>query len=264
MTSASFPVPVRFASLAVLGVVALAGCASQSQVRRLQSEVGNLRATVGELGRETEEAVAARARLAETVKHLETRLDVLQAETRRAGDEMGQLGRKLEAAEVSVRQTRALLDAPAPPPPTATAAPAEPPRPAEAPRLDAAEQVYAAALASFRSGEHGQAVLDFGDFLAKFPGHVLAPDAQYWIGEAYFSERDCRHAVNEYRRVLDHGVTSARAPDALLKIGLCHAALHDEARARQAWRRVLRDYPTADAAARARSLLQRQGAAGRP
>ena len=67
------------------------------------------------------------------------------------------------------------------------------------------EQEYAAALATFRAREHGQAVLDFLDFIAKYPKHPLAANAQYWIGEAYYAQRDYRQALVEFEKVFEHG-----------------------------------------------------------
>ena len=48
----------------------------------------------------------------------------------------------------------------------------------------------------------------------------------------------------------------AKAPDALIKIGLCHLRLRDVSRAQQAWQRVLRDYPKSEAAILAQSLMR--------
>ena len=109
-----------------------------------------------------------------------------------------------------------------PPPPVATARPS-----AKTPGNP--EQEYAAALATYRAREHGQAVIDFMDFIAKYPKHPLAANAQYWIGEAYWAQRDYRQALIEFEKVFERG--PAKAPDSLLKIGLCHLRLNDLARA---------------------------------
>jgi len=161
-------------------------------------------------------------------------------------------------------------DAPAPapnvaratPPPQAALAPppgAAPPK--SAPKAGNAEQEYAAALATFRAREHGQAVLDFIDFLAKYPKHSLAGNAQYWIGEAYWAQRDYRQALVEFDKVFEHG--PAKAPDAMLKVGLCHLRLSDVPRAQQAWQRVVNEYPKSESAAMARSLLATHSSARR-
>jgi tol-pal system protein YbgF len=123
------------------------------------------------------------------------------------------------------------------------------------------EQEYAAALATFRSREHGQAVLDFIDFMAKYPKHPLAGNAQYWIGEAYWAQRDYRQALAEFEKVFEHG--PGKTPDALLKIGLCHLRLSDLPRAQQAWQRVVSEYPKSESATMARSLIATHSAARR-
>jgi tol-pal system protein YbgF len=145
---------------------------------------------------------------------------------------------------------------PAAPPMAATA-----PTPAASPtpRTGNPEQEYNAALTTFRSREHGQAVLDFIDFIAKYPKHPLASNAQYWIGEAYWTQRDYRQALVEFDKVSEYG--QAKAPDALVKIGLCHLRLRDVPRAQQAWQRVVREYPKSEAAPLAQSLLRTHAAA---
>ena len=138
----------------------------------------------------------------------------------------------------------------------------QPPQPAppapSAARAGNPEQEYSAALATFRSREHGQAVLDFIDFIAKHPKHPLASNAQYWIGEAYWAQRDYRQALVEFEKVSEYG--PGKAPDALVKIGLCHARLREAARAEQAWQRVIREYPKSEAAGLAQSLLRTNAA----
>ena len=175
------------------------------------------------------------------------------------------------------------VPAPTPPPPAAMApapTPASPPTAAvERPRAQTPpapsaapprptpkaggnpEQEYAAALATYRAREHGQAVIDFLDFIAKYPKHPLAGNAQYWIGEAYWAQRDYRQALVEFEKVFEHG--PAKAPDALLKIGLCYLRLSDVPRAQQAWQRVLNEYPKSESASMARSLISTHSAVRR-
>jgi tol-pal system protein YbgF len=133
------------------------------------------------------------------------------------------------------------------------------------PRPVSAEAAYGAALATFRAREHGQAVLEFLDFLARYPKHPLAANAQYWIGEAYYVQRDYRQALAEFQKVLDMPGRGAggKAADALLMMGLCYTNLREPGRAQQAWERVIREHPDTGAAARARSLLRAPRAATR-
>ena len=143
---------------------------------------------------------------------------------------------------------------------TPAAPSAAPPRPT-AKAGGTPEQEYAAALATYRAREHGQAVIDFLDFIAKYPKHPLAGNAQYWIGEAYWAQRDYRQALVEFEKVFEHG--PAKAPDALLKIGLCYLRLSDVPRAQQAWQRVVNEYPKSESASMARSLISTHSASRR-
>src|SRR5258705_2909177 len=147
--------------------------------------------------------------------------------------------------------------APVVPPAATTATPAKPAQKAGG----NPEQEYAAALATYRAREHGQAVIDFLDFIAKYPKHPLAGNAQYWIGEAYWAQRDYRQALVEFEKVFEHG--SAKAPDALLKIGLCYLRLSDVPRAQQAWQPLVNDYPKSESASMARSLISTHSAVRR-
>jgi len=81
-------------------------------------------------------------------------------------------------------------------------------------------------------------------------------NAQYWIGEAYYGQRDYRQAIAEFQKVLDVAPSSPKVPDALLKIGLAYRGLRDESRAQQTWDRIVKDYPKSEAAPKARTLLR--------
>jgi tol-pal system protein YbgF len=127
-----------------------------------------------------------------------------------------------------------------------------------------AEELFDRGMESFRAGELGQAVLDFGEFAEKHAAHPLAASAHFWIGEAYFRSRDFEHAAGQYQRAIDLAPTGERTPDALLRLGLAHRSLRREDRAREVWARLMRDFPDSEAALRARAVLQQPGRAVRP
>ena len=139
-------------------------------------------------------------------------------------------------------------------PPPAERPAREPVRPAQA------ESAYGAALATFRAREHGQAVLEFLDFIGRYPKHPLAANAQYWIGEAYYSQRDYRQALVEFQKVLEYPAANGKAADALLKMGLCYTNLREPTRANEVWTRVIGEHPSTEAAGHARSFLRNRRA----
>jgi len=267
-------------ALCALAAVALlaSGCASRRTVTQLESEVGRLRSELAELRVAQEVTARNLARVAPQIEALDARTSETQAGMRSLSDDITRLTRRTDAVDTTLGETRTRVETlatpPTPPPsPPPTTAPVERPRVpavpppalpaapaplAPPPRADDPEQEYTAALATFRSREHGQAVLDFIDFIAKHPKHALAGNAQYWIGEAYWAQRDYRQALVEFEKVSEYG--PGKAPDALVKIGLCYARLRDVTRAQQVWERVIRDYPRSEAATVAQSLLKTQAA----
>lgn len=244
------------AVVAMVAVLVVTGCASRGSVRRVQEDVDGLRASLADLRQAHGTSVAELDRRRDEIRELDARILTLQTGIDESSQAIARVRERLQATEEELRQVRALAPVPAPAPaPVIT--PERPPR--GIPSAKAAEPVYAAARATFRSREHGQAVLDFLDFIAKFPRHPLAANAQYWIAEAYYVQRDYRQAMTEFRKVLELYPASPKAADALVKVGLCYTSLRDPARARQAWQRVVATYPSTDAAAIAKTLMR-----GRP
>jgi tol-pal system protein YbgF len=276
------------------------GCATRASVNRLRDNVATLQRDLSVL-RQAYDAVARDAAMAKMESRaLEGKVSEATAALSESRSELAALRARLEAAETELRTVKTAVAAPppapaapavTPPPPSPAPAPVAPPptprvtsipaprvtppppsappvpapaRPRETPsRLQTAEQTYGAALATFRAREHGQAVLDFLDFMAKYPGHPLVANAQYWIGEAYYSQRDYRQAMVEFQKVSALAPGSAKASDALLRIGMCQRNLRDEVSARQTWERVVRDFPQSEAAVKARGFLKTEAGSAR-
>ena len=253
--------------LLVLGIVALfgVGCATRGSVSRVRDDVAALRLEVTALRQSQEASSRDLARAVADTKALEARLAEMAIAQRTSAAELAKLRDRMDAVQAAARETKVLASVPSgppPAPPTLPVAPPAPPRAKEPPgRTGSAEHVYNLALATFRTGEHGQAVLDFLDFIAKFPRHPLVANAQYWIGEAYYVQHDYRQAQTEFQKVLQIAPGSAKAGDALLKIGYCQLNLRDTPRARATWQRVVREFPKSEAAGKARTLLSAHGSA---
>ena len=248
-------------------------------MHEIQTDVGKMRAELTELRAAQDLVSADLARVLAELRSNDARAGETQQTLRDSASEIVRLRTRLQAAEEELRQSRlgqgarpttssaplaAVTPAPVVRAPVTVTLPAAMPAPTEADtardaREEPAEQAFAAARNTFRAREHGQAVLDFMDFIAKYPKHPLAPSAQYWIGEAYYVQRDYPQALIEFNRVLQMAPTAPASADALLRIGMCHANLREPAPAAAAWQRLVRDYPRSDAAGRARSFLRASG-----
>ena len=96
----------------------------------------------------------------------------------------------------------------------------------------------------------------FARFLKKYPNDPLAPNAQYWLGEAnYVSQRNAE-AQKAFELVVSRYPDSTKAPGALFKIGRLQQAAGKTSAARASFEKVLEDYPESPAAGLARQRLQ--------
>ncbi len=252
----------------VLGVLAAmvvltTGCASRGAVSRVASDVAKLRSELADTRAAQDSVSRDLARAQSEFQALDARTRELGAGIRAASEEAARLAGRMDAADEAIRKTRELVGArPTRGEPSVPAArraePRAESREARASRGGTPEAGYAAALATFRAREYGQAVLDFIDFIAKYPRHALAANAQYWIGEAYYVQHDFRQALLEFQKVVEMG--SGKVPDALVKVGLSYWGLRDPGRARAAWQRVAREHSGTESATLARSLLRKHTA----
>jgi tol-pal system protein YbgF len=135
---------------------------------------------------------------------------------------------------------------------------AEPPAGGEiitaAPR---AEKLYAGALSLFSNREYPEATRKFQEFVAEFPDHKLAGNAQYWIGECYYTQRRFGDAAEEFAKVERLFPASPKVPAALYKKGLSLWELKRKADAEMAMQRLLDKYAQSEEAAKAREKLER-------
>jgi tol-pal system protein YbgF len=89
------------------------------------------------------------------------------------------------------------------------------------------------------------AVQTFRDFLREYPSDRLAPEAQYWLGESLFQDKQYRDAAESFLTVSTKYENTARAPNALLRLGQSLAALGEKEAACASLGEVLRKYPRA-------------------
>jgi tol-pal system protein YbgF len=93
--------------------------------------------------------------------------------------------------------------------------------------------------------DYGPAADEFANFLRQYPSDRLAPEAQFWMGEALFQTQRYRDAAEAFLAVSTKYDTTARAPDALLRLGMSLAALGEKEAACASLGEVLRKYPRA-------------------
>jgi tol-pal system protein YbgF len=89
------------------------------------------------------------------------------------------------------------------------------------------------------------------NFAQKYPTDPLIADSQYWLGESFFQRQQYRDAAETFLGVTTKFDKSAKAPDALLRLGQSLAALKEKEAACAAFGEVLRKYPRASSGVKA-------------
>jgi len=114
---------------------------------------------------------------------------------------------------------------------------------------------YDVAMATFKAGDYQTAANQLNEFVRRYPQSSYASNAQYWLGNAYYAQRDCKKAIASQQVVVSTYADSAKAPDAMLNIGTCHAELKDKKAATKALKDLIAKYPDSAAAQAARDRL---------
>jgi len=248
----------------------LAGCAPSPQQLRMERDLEEMK-----------------RRLAETERSLATQRDTLEGSSREQFDAMGRRQADLQvglegirvelqtlngriadsnARNKEVRETVSLVQEdlslkvsalegrinelekrPIDPPP--------PPVPTE-PVLSAIDQYEKGIKLVQKKGgaDEGRKILE--GFLREHPKHELAPNALYWIGEAYYGEKEYENAILQFQDVIQKHAKHQKVPAAMLKQGMAFNALKDRKSARAILRRLTEEFPRSEEAKKAKELLK--------
>lgn len=119
-------------------------------------------------------------------------------------------------------------------------------------------QEYEAALNQFKAGKYKDAAAGFAAFVQKYPASSLAPNAQYWLGNAWYAQRDCKRAIEAQSVVTTKYADSPKAPDAWLAMATCQQEMGSAGAARRSLESLIAKYPSAPAAETARERLKKK------
>lgn len=114
---------------------------------------------------------------------------------------------------------------------------------------------YEQAMDTYRDGRYADAEAAFQAIVKSHPNHEYADNALYWQGEAAYDQAHYADALAAFTTVVERYGGGGKAPDALLKIGLCYGRLGDSANARDVLTQLIAAYPRSDASKIAKRKL---------
>jgi tol-pal system protein YbgF len=124
-----------------------------------------------------------------------------------------------------------------------------------------ADTLYSNGLRDITSGKYDLARSEFQDYLKYYGDTDLASNAQFYLGEIAYSQRNYEEAVQEYDKVLNNYPKSFKLAPARLKKGMALIELNQKNAGVRELREVVKRYPGTEEERRARAKLKDMGIA---
>src|SRR5258708_4248064 len=122
-----------------------------------------------------------------------------------------------------------------------------------------ADTLYSNGLRDITGGKYDLARQEFLDYLKYYPATDLASNAQFYLGEISFAQKQYGQAATDYEKVFVNYPKSFKLAPAHLKRGLALLEIGQKVSAVRELREVIRRYPGTDEEKRARAKLKELG-----
>ncbi|MCF7823114.1 MAG: tetratricopeptide repeat protein [Candidatus Marinimicrobia bacterium] len=114
---------------------------------------------------------------------------------------------------------------------------------------------YNDALNKYFNNDYLEAIQDFRVLIEREPLGAYADNAQYWIGECFYSLEDYESAIAEFEKVFAFPENN-KSDHALFKVAISYQQLGRFMKAKETMNRFLLDYPDSELVDQARDFLK--------
>lgn len=236
---------------------------SRTALDELRREVQKVRGEVEEIRYRLDRASKERVGTGPQIKLLEDRIALLEKQVKVRGDEQsyappfGGIDPNASRPSTAMLPGQPQLETPGGAPPSSS--PREGSEEAALPReTPEVQDEYQTGLVAFQEQQFDKAIQQFRSFQRKYASSDMADDAQYWIGESYFRQRDFNRAILEFNDVLKYR-KGDRVPAALLRQAQAFIEIGDKTDARLILQKLVNDHPKSAEAQEAKMRLQDLG-----
>jgi tol-pal system protein YbgF len=118
-------------------------------------------------------------------------------------------------------------------------------------------QAYNTALSTLESGRAQAAEVLFTNFLLTYPQSSLSPNAEYWLGECFYTQNRYSDAILAFQNVVAQYPNHHKASASLLKVGYAYERLEDRQNALFYLQQLVENYPGSEPESLARAALNR-------
>ncbi|MFY9557806.1 MAG: tol-pal system protein YbgF [Blastocatellia bacterium] len=119
------------------------------------------------------------------------------------------------------------------------------------------DQLFAAAYGDYSRGNYDLAISEFRQYVETYPTSEMADNAQYWIGECFYSKKQLSEAISEFDKVLLLFPKADKVPAARFKKAMVLMDLGQSDTARVEFQAVIRLYPRSNEAVLAKQQLDK-------
>ncbi len=109
-----------------------------------------------------------------------------------------------------------------------------------------AEQIYKEGLEYLKAKNYDKAEASFDSVLRRFPKDKLAGNAQFWLGEVYYSQEQYKEAAVAFGKVYKNYKDGTKGADALLKLGMSMVQMNNKDAACEAFMNMKQEFPKAE------------------
>jgi tol-pal system protein YbgF len=235
-------------------------------VEQSNDNIGKLASTMGSLQKSVQDVQANSGARLDTMS---TQVQGLSDNLEEIKSRLGKLNQQLVDLQNSVQSLDAKISSPAPA--TATPSSTVPAKPIGSGASSSsslvpvgapsADTLYSNGLRDITSGKYDLASSEFQDYLKYYGDTDLASNAQFYLGEIAYSQKQYEPAVAEYEKVLNNYPKSFKLAPARLKKGMALIELGQKTAGVRELREVVKRYPGTEEDRRARAKLKELGVA---
>ena len=228
--------------------------------------VGKLNGTMSALQKSMQDVTANSGARLDTMS---TQVQGLSDNLEEIKSRLGKLNQQLVDLQNTVQSVDAKISGGAVPPGAAPASapgganmqPTGSPAGSPAGSAPSADTLYSNGLRDITSGKYDLARSEFQDYLKYYGDTDLASNAQFYLGEIAYSQRQYSQAVSEYEKVLTNYPKSFKLAPARLKKGMALIEMGQKTPGVKELREVVKRYPGTEEERRARAKLKELGVA---
>jgi tol-pal system protein YbgF len=121
------------------------------------------------------------------------------------------------------------------------------------------DSLYNSGLSFYNGGQYDLAIQAFQDYLRSYGGTDRASNAQFYIADSYYIQKNYKNAIREYDKCIERYPQGNKAAAAQLKKGFALIELGEKSAGLRELRSLIEQYPNSREADLARQRIKKLG-----